>query len=72
VAARRTYHEEDIEVRDRLSRMATHYVNIAGSEEWLARRPNLDQVCHWAFEQIGVSQIRVKRQTKGVNSGWNF
>jgi hypothetical protein len=34
-----TDHEEDIEVRDRLLRMAAHYVHIAESEEWLAAHP---------------------------------
>jgi hypothetical protein len=32
-------HEEDIEVRDRLLRMAAHYVHIAEGEEWLAAHP---------------------------------
>jgi hypothetical protein len=32
-------HEEDIEIRDRLLRMAEHYVHIAESEEWLAAHP---------------------------------
>jgi hypothetical protein len=35
----RADHEESIEVRDRLLRMAAHYVNIAESEEWLAAHP---------------------------------
>jgi hypothetical protein len=35
----RADHEENIEVRDRLLRMAAHYVNIAESEEWLAAHP---------------------------------
>jgi hypothetical protein len=35
----RADHEESIEVRDRLLRMATHYVHIAESEEWLAAHP---------------------------------
>jgi hypothetical protein len=30
----RADHEENIEVRDRLLRMAAHYVDIAQSEEW--------------------------------------
>jgi hypothetical protein len=36
----RADHEEDIEVRDRLLRMAAHYVHIAESEEWLAAHPS--------------------------------
>lgn len=32
-------HEEDIKVRNRLLRMAKHYVQIAKSEEWLAAHP---------------------------------
>jgi hypothetical protein len=32
-------HEQDIEIRDRLLRMAAHYVQIAESEEWLAAHP---------------------------------
>jgi hypothetical protein len=32
-------HESDIEVRERLLRMAAHYVEIAESEEWLAAHP---------------------------------
>ena len=35
----RADHEESIEVRDRLLRMAAHYVQIAESEEWLAAHP---------------------------------
>ena len=35
----RADHEESIEARDRLLRMATHYVHIAESEEWLAAHP---------------------------------
>jgi hypothetical protein len=35
----RADHEESIEVRDRLLRMATYYVHIAESEEWLAAHP---------------------------------
>jgi hypothetical protein len=35
----RADHEESIEVRDRLLRMAAHYVHIAESEEWLAAHP---------------------------------
>jgi len=35
----RADHEEDIEVRDRLLRMAAHYVHIAESEEWLTAHP---------------------------------
>jgi hypothetical protein len=35
----RANHEENIEVRDRLLRMAAHYVDIAQSEEWLAAHP---------------------------------
>jgi hypothetical protein len=35
----RADHEENIEVRDRLLRMAAHYVDIAQSEEWLAAHP---------------------------------
>jgi hypothetical protein len=32
-------HEEDREVRDRLLRMAAHYVHIAESEQWQAAHP---------------------------------
>lgn len=35
----RADHEENAEVRDRLLRMAAHYVHIARSEEWLAAHP---------------------------------
>jgi hypothetical protein len=35
----RADHEEDVEVRDRLLRMAAHYVHIGESEEWLAAHP---------------------------------
>ena len=35
----RADHEESIETRDRLLRMAAHYVHIAESEEWLAAHP---------------------------------
>jgi hypothetical protein len=35
----RADHEESIEVRDRLLRMAAHYVHIAESEEWLTAHP---------------------------------
>jgi hypothetical protein len=35
----RADHEDSIEVRDRLLRMAAHYVHIAESEEWLAAHP---------------------------------
>jgi hypothetical protein len=35
----RADHEEDVEVSDRLLRMAAHYVHIAESEEWLAAHP---------------------------------
>ena len=35
----RADHEENIEARDRLLRMAAHYVHIAQSEEWLAAHP---------------------------------
>ena len=35
----RADHEEDREVRDRLLRMAAHYVHIARSEEWRAAHP---------------------------------
>jgi len=37
----RADHEESIEVRERLLRMAAHYLHIAESEEWLAARPTL-------------------------------
>ena len=39
----RADHEEDIEVRDRLLRMAEHYVHVAESEEWLAAHPVSNQ-----------------------------
>jgi hypothetical protein len=32
----RADHEENIEIRDRLLRMAAYYVEIAESEEWLS------------------------------------
>ena len=32
----RVDHEESIEIRDRLLRMAAYYVQIAESEEWLS------------------------------------
>jgi hypothetical protein len=35
----RADHEEDVEVRDTLLRMAAHYMHIAQSEEWLAAHP---------------------------------
>ncbi len=35
----RADHEDDVEIKDRLLRMATYYVNIAESEEWLAAHP---------------------------------
>ncbi|MBX9710540.1 MAG: hypothetical protein K2X60_05850 [Xanthobacteraceae bacterium] len=35
----RADHEENIETRDRLLRMAAYYVSIAESEEWLAAHP---------------------------------
>jgi hypothetical protein len=35
----RADHEESIEVRERLLRMAAHYVHIAESEQWLAAHP---------------------------------
>jgi hypothetical protein len=35
----RADHEENIEIRDRLLRMAAHYVHIAVSEERLAAHP---------------------------------
>lgn len=35
----RADHEEDVETRERLLRMATYYVQIAESEEWLAAHP---------------------------------
>jgi len=35
----RADHEDSIEVRERLLRMAAHYVHIAESEEWLAAHP---------------------------------
>ncbi|MBR2121123.1 MAG: hypothetical protein V4458_06505 [Pseudomonadota bacterium] len=35
----RADHEDDIETRDRLLRMAAYYVQIAESEEWLAAHP---------------------------------
>ena len=35
----RADHEEDIETRERLLRMAHYYVQIAESEEWLAAHP---------------------------------
>jgi hypothetical protein len=35
----RADHEDNIEARDRLLRMAAHYANIAESEEWLAAHP---------------------------------
>jgi hypothetical protein len=35
----RADHEDSIEVRDRLLRMAAHYVHIAESKEWLAAHP---------------------------------
>ncbi len=33
-------HEDNIETRDRLLRMATHYVHIAESREWIAAHPS--------------------------------
>ena len=35
----RADHEENVETRERLLRMATYYVQIAESEEWLAAHP---------------------------------
>jgi hypothetical protein len=35
----RADHEEDIETRERLLRMAHYYVQIAESQEWLAAHP---------------------------------
>ena len=35
----RADHEEDIETRERLLRMAHYYVQIAESEEWLGAHP---------------------------------
>lgn len=35
----RADHEDDIETRERLLRMAAYYVQIAESEEWLAAHP---------------------------------
>ncbi|NGX99603.1 MAG: hypothetical protein G4V63_31780 [Candidatus Afipia apatlaquensis] len=35
----RADHEDDVETRDRLLRIAAYYVQIAESEEWLAAHP---------------------------------
>jgi hypothetical protein len=35
----RADHEEDVDTRERLLRMAQFYVHIAESEEWLAAHP---------------------------------
>ncbi len=35
----RADHEDNVEVKDRLLRMAARYVDIAQSEEWLAAHP---------------------------------
>ena len=49
----RADHEDNVEIRDRLLRMAAYYVQIAQSEEWLAAHPTSIESVTGLFTKSG-------------------